>query len=48
MTELVTIVLASTNPGKVAELRALFADLPVQLLSVSDVLVSRSASARTA
>jgi len=38
MTELVTIVLASTNPGKVAELRALFADLPVQLLSVSDVL----------
>ena len=38
MTELVTIVLASTNPGKVAELRALFADLPVQLLSVTDVL----------
>jgi XTP/dITP diphosphohydrolase len=38
MTELVTIVLASTNPGKVAELRALFADLPVQLLSVADVL----------
>ena len=38
MTELVTIVLASTNPGKVAELQALFADLPVQLLSVTDVL----------
>jgi XTP/dITP diphosphohydrolase len=38
MTELVTIVLASTNPGKVAELRALFADLPLHLISVADVL----------
>ncbi len=38
MTELVTIVLATTNQGKVAELRALLAKLPIQLLSVADVL----------
>ncbi len=38
MTELVTIVLASTNEGKLTELRALLSDLPVQLVTVTDVL----------
>ena len=31
------IVLATRNPGKVAELRALLADLPVELVSAADV-----------
>ena len=38
MAELLTIVLATSNSGKLAELRALLADLPIQLLSVADVL----------
>ncbi|HEV8245722.1 MAG TPA: RdgB/HAM1 family non-canonical purine NTP pyrophosphatase [Polyangiaceae bacterium] len=38
MPELVTIVLATTNKGKLLELRSLFADLPIQLLSIADVL----------
>jgi XTP/dITP diphosphohydrolase len=38
MPELLTIVLATTNHGKIMELRALLADLPVQLSSVADVL----------
>ena len=33
----VRIVLATRNPGKVAELRALLADLPVDLISASEV-----------
>ena len=38
MSELLTIVLATSNAGKVSELRALLSDLPVQFLSVSEVL----------
>lgn len=32
-----TIVLATRNPGKVAELRALLADLPVELVSAAEI-----------
>ena len=32
-----TIVLATRNPGKIAEMRALLADLPVALLTVADL-----------
>jgi XTP/dITP diphosphohydrolase len=38
MTPVLTVVLASSNEGKVAELRALLADLPVQLVTTEDVL----------
>ncbi len=38
MSEVLTLVLASSNDGKLAELRSLLADLPVQLVSVRDVL----------
>jgi len=38
MPELLTIVLATSNHGKIAELRALLADLPVQLRSAAEVL----------
>ena len=38
MNDLLTIVLATTNAGKILELRAVLADLPVQCLSVSEVL----------
>jgi len=38
MTRLLSIVIATTNVGKLGELRALLADLPVQLLAVTDVL----------
>jgi XTP/dITP diphosphohydrolase len=38
MQELLTIVLATGNHGKIAELRALLADLPVQLRSAAEVL----------
>jgi len=38
MQELLTIVLATSNHGKLAELRALLADLPVQLRSAAEVL----------
>ncbi len=33
----ITIVLATRNPGKVAEIRALLADVPVQLLAAADI-----------
>ena len=38
MHELLTIVLATSNHGKLQELRALLADLPVQFLSAAEVL----------
>lgn len=38
MAELVTIVLASSNEGKLAELRSLLAELPVQLVTLKDLL----------
>jgi len=38
MPEVLTIVLATSNHGKLAELRALLADLPVQLRSAAEVL----------
>ena len=38
MQELLTIVLATSNHGKLTELRALLADLPVQLRSAAEVL----------
>lgn len=38
MHELLTIVLATSSHGKIQELRALLADLPVQLLSAAEVL----------
>ena len=38
MRELLTIVLATTNHGKIQELRALLGDLPLQFLSVAEVL----------
>lgn len=38
MHELLTIVLATSNTGKTRELRALLSDLPIQFVSVSEVL----------
>ncbi|MEP7051463.1 MAG: RdgB/HAM1 family non-canonical purine NTP pyrophosphatase [Pseudomonadota bacterium] len=38
MHELLTIVLATSNHGKIQELRALLADLPIQFLSGAEVL----------
>lgn len=38
MQPLLTIVLATTNHGKILELRALLGDLPIQFLSVAEVL----------
>jgi XTP/dITP diphosphohydrolase len=38
MGPVVTLVLATSNEGKMAELRALLEDLPVQLVTVADVL----------
>lgn len=38
MQQLLTIVLATSNRGKVQELRALLADLPVQFVSAAEVL----------
>lgn len=38
MPELLTLVLASSNEAKLTELRALLADLPVELVTVRDVL----------
>jgi XTP/dITP diphosphohydrolase len=38
MNELLTIVLATSNAGKILELRALLADLPIQFLPVAEVL----------
>lgn len=36
--ELMSMVVATTNPGKLTELRALLRDLPVEVLTVADVL----------
>jgi XTP/dITP diphosphohydrolase len=41
MSEILSIVIASSNEGKLLELRALFGDLPVRLLSASSVLGER-------
>jgi XTP/dITP diphosphohydrolase len=38
MAEILTLVIATSNEGKILELRALFGDLPVQLLSLATVL----------
>jgi XTP/dITP diphosphohydrolase len=38
MHELLTIVLATSNHGKISELRALLADLPIQFVSAADLL----------
>jgi XTP/dITP diphosphohydrolase len=38
MAEILTLVIATSNEGKLLELRALFGDLPVQLLSLASVL----------
>jgi XTP/dITP diphosphohydrolase len=38
MTPVLTIVLATSNDGKVSELRALLGDLPLQIVSTADVL----------
>jgi XTP/dITP diphosphohydrolase len=38
MAEILTLVIATSNEGKLLELRALFGDLPVQLLSLATVL----------
>jgi len=43
MAGLLSIVIATTNEGKLSELRALLADLPLQLLSVTDVLGDKPA-----
>jgi XTP/dITP diphosphohydrolase len=43
MAGILSIVLATSNEGKLNELRALLGDLPVQLLSVSDVLGDKPA-----
>jgi XTP/dITP diphosphohydrolase len=45
--QLLTLVLASSNEGKLRELRALLADLPVQVLSARDVLGEELAVAET-
>lgn len=45
--KLMTIVLATTNPGKLAELRVLLAALPVEVLAVTDVLPAYVAPAET-
>jgi len=41
MTGLLSVVIATTNEGKLSELRALLGDLPLQLLSVDAVLGER-------
>ena len=43
MTRVLSIVIATTNVGKLTELRALLGDLPVQLLAVTDVLAENLA-----
>jgi len=42
-----TVVLATKNPGKLAELRLLLADLPIEVLPITDVLPSYAAPAET-
>jgi XTP/dITP diphosphohydrolase len=46
-TKVMSIVLATTNPGKLAELRVLLEGLPVEVLSVTDVLPAYAAPAET-
>jgi XTP/dITP diphosphohydrolase len=41
MAEILTLVIATSNEGKLNELRSLFRDLPVQLLSLPNVLGDR-------
>jgi XTP/dITP diphosphohydrolase len=41
MAEILTLVIATSNEGKLNELRSLFRDLPVQLLSLPSVLGDR-------
>lgn len=43
MTRVLSIVIATTNVGKLTELRALLGDFPVQLLAVTDVLAENLA-----
>jgi XTP/dITP diphosphohydrolase len=45
MAKLLSIVIATTNEGKLSELRALLSELPLQLLSVADVLGAKLAVA---
>ncbi len=42
MANVLTLLFATSNEGKLGELRALFADLPVQLLPVASVLPDRA------
>ena len=44
MSPLLTVVLATTNDGKIAELLAVLGDLPVEFRSVKDVLGDRAPS----
>ena len=43
MAEILTLVIATSNEGKLNELRSLFRDLPVQLLSLPNVLGAKLA-----
>ncbi len=43
MAALLSLVIATNNEGKLSELRALLGDLPIDLLSISDVLGERLA-----
>src|SRR5688500_9689811 len=43
-----TLVLATRNPGKLAEIRAMLHDLPVEVVSISDVLPAFVAPAEDA
>jgi XTP/dITP diphosphohydrolase len=47
VTPLFSIVFATTNHGKLAEMRALLADLPVEVLSLANVLPERPQVAET-
>jgi len=47
VSKLMTVVLATKNPGKLAELRLLLADLPIEVLPITDVLPSYAAPAET-
>jgi XTP/dITP diphosphohydrolase len=42
---MLTVVLATSNEGKVAELRALLADLPIQLVTAAEVLGEKTSIA---
>ena len=44
-TKVMSIVLATTNPGKLAELRTLLEGLPVEVLSITDVIPAYAAPA---